>query len=90
MASNISVHPRVRQRHPELEDDDVLIAWDNCLLSTVRANQEPVQYVGLGFDAKGRLLEMVAVRAEDGSWLIFHAMTPPSERTYRELHVERS
>ena len=40
-------------------------------------------------DDKGRELEMVAVELEGGDMLIFHAMTPPSRRTYEELGLVR-
>lgn len=90
MDLRISVHSRVRKRHPELTDDDVLAAWENSLMSAPRISKNPQEYVAIGFDGKGRLIEMVAVRSSDGQWLIFHAMTPPSNRTYSELGFERS
>ena len=30
---------------------------------------------------------MVAVELDDGAWLVYHAMTPPSAKTYRELRM---
>jgi hypothetical protein len=32
---------------------------------------------------------MVAVELEGGDWLVFHAMTPPSAKTYDELGTGR-
>ncbi|MDO4290068.1 MAG: hypothetical protein Q4C41_02405 [Eggerthellaceae bacterium] len=83
------VHPRVHDRHPEIEDADALAAWEGAITSAPRLPNKPDEYVALGFDGHGRLLEVVAVRGADGSWLIYHATTPPSDKTYKELKVER-
>ena len=83
------VHPRVNERHPELDAEDVLAAWDGAIMSMPRLPDRPDEYVALGFDGKGRLLEVVAVRGEKGEWLIFHATTPPSDKTFREFKIAR-
>jgi hypothetical protein len=44
--------------------------------------------VAVGFDGKGRLLEMVAVLGPDGIWLVYHAMTSPSKKTLKELGLK--
>jgi hypothetical protein len=90
MDFGISVHKRVHERHPELTDDDVLAAWEDSIMSISRIAKDPLEYVAIGFDSKGRLIEMAAVRLTSGNWLIFHAMTPPSKRTFHELGIERS
>lgn len=87
--NGVTVHKRVFRRHPELSEADVLTAWDNALMSTPRLAKDPDEYVSLGFDGKGRLLEMVAIRNKAGGWLIFHATTPPSDKTFREFGIER-
>lgn len=83
------VHPRIFERHPELDEVSVMEAWENALLSAPRIDKNYDEYIVVGFDAKGRLLEMVGARGELGNWLIYHAMTPPSEKTYRELGIAR-
>jgi hypothetical protein len=83
------VHPRVHERHPELLDRDVIAAWETALLSTPRTEKNPNEYLAVGFDGRGRLLEMVAVRLDGCDWLIYHAMTPPSNKTFEELGIER-
>lgn len=83
------VHPRISERHPELDEASVVEAWEGALVSTPRMGKDHDEYVVVGFDAKGRLLEMVGVRGELGSWLIYHATTPPSDKTYRELGIAR-
>ena len=41
----------------------------------VRARDtHPIQWVGVGLDRKGRLLEYIAVEDEPDGWLVFHAM----------------
>lgn len=83
------VHARVHIRHPELEDSDVETAWNSAMVSVPRLSKNPSEYVALGFDGKGRLLEMVGIRSSTGDWLIFHAMTPPSKRTLQEFGIRR-
>lgn len=46
------------------------------------------EYVCTGYDSKGRRLEMVGAMTRDG-WLIYHAMTPPSKKTIREIEQAR-
>ena len=87
--ANLIVHKRVTERHPELTEEGVRAAWENALVSTPRIAKDPDEYVALGFDGDGRLLEVVATRLRDGDWLIFHATTPPSDKTFRELGIER-
>ena len=87
--SELIIHERMLERHPELTKEGVKIAWETALVSTPRIMKDPNEYVALGFDNNGRLLEVVAIRLENGDWLIFHAMTPPSDKTFNELGVER-
>lgn len=82
------MHPRVMGRHAELEESDVISAWRNALAIARRDSDGAIYYVAVGSDAKGRLLEMVAMRSED-DFLIYHAMTPPSKKTMKELRLLR-
>lgn len=87
--AELIVHQRVMRRHPELDEESVKTAWENAIASTPRIGVKGNQHVAIGFDAKARLLEMVAIRLREGDWLIYHAMTPPSAKTYDELCIER-
>ena len=78
----MQVHPRVRESHPEIGEDDVRRAWENPIACAVREVAE--RELRVGFDAKARLLEMVGVLCE-GDWVVYHAMTPPSKKTVAEL-----
>jgi hypothetical protein len=80
-----NVHPRVHQRHPEITDNDVLDAWVHCILSRPRLDKDPNEYLAVGVDANGRLIELAALRGADNVWIIFHAMTPPTKKTLKEL-----
>lgn len=86
-SGRIVLHPRVFKRHPELDETGVLAAWLGAIASTPRVGKERDEYIAVGFDDKGRLLEVVAARTEEATWVIFHAMTPPSEKTMTELGI---
>ena len=79
----------VGERHPDLSDDDVRSAWENQYRATIRETDSGRRHVAVGYDVRGREIEMVAVELEGGDWLVFHAMTPPSEKTYGELGMGR-
>ena len=80
---------RVEQRHPDVTREDAAHAWKHCVRSMSRIGTEPEEHVGIGYDASGRLLEVVAVRDAKGDWLVKHAQTPPQERVKRELGLGR-
>ena len=88
MEQYVVIHPRVSQRHPELSTEDVLAAWDNCLRSSNRNEGALEDYVAVGVDRKGRIIEMIAVLKPDDTWLIYHAFTPPSNRVLQELGLD--
>lgn len=69
----VQAHSRVTIRHPEITAEDVVSAFENTLRSRPR-DTLPVQWVGVGTDPQGRLLEYVAVENEPDGWLVFHAM----------------
>ena len=76
------IHSRVMRRHSNLRECEVAFAWEGYLCSAIRIPGE--REVRLGFDQHGRLIEMVGVHTNDG-WLVFHAMTPPSNKTIEEM-----
>ena len=85
MSDVITVHGRVMERHPEIRPEDVAHAWANRIASATRYSKWPTQYMAIGFDENGRMLEMAAVEQEDGTLLVFHATIPPSAKTLREV-----
>lgn len=87
----VEVNPRVIRRHPEICAADVVHAWRNAIMVVERLGQDtpdPI-LVAVGFDSRGRLLEMVAVMTGIDSVHVFHAMTPPSKKTMKEMRKGR-
>ena len=81
----VHVLGRIHRKHPELEESDVLEAWSGAVLHVPRLDSRPFEYLVVGYDSRGRAIEMVARRPAEGDWVIWHAFTPPSARTLREL-----
>lgn len=86
--SCIDVHPKIQTHHPEIAQDDVVAAMKGM----VRYRQRPEgEYIAVGFDGRGRFLELVYLYdARLDSFLVYHAMVPPSRKTLVELELERS
>jgi hypothetical protein len=80
------VHSCIRSQHPEIRDQDVIAAWNGSIARARRERTDRNLYVAVGFDANGRLIEMVAVE-KNGGFLIYHALTPPMKKTLRELDL---
>ncbi len=89
LLDKVFVLDRVVERHPDLAKEDAAHAWAFCIKSMPRLGKEPEEHVGIGYDAKGRLVEVVAIRNSVGDWLIKHAQTPPQESIKRELGFGR-
>ena len=83
----VTVHPRIHRRHPEISDQDVQDAWKGCIRSIPRLGEDIGEFVMLGCDTKGRLIEMVAKRLDTDDWLVYHALTPPTKKTLIELGI---
>jgi len=85
---NIKVHERVCRLHPELNNDDVHMAWKHIIRSFTRTWTDQRECVAVGVDGKGRLVEMIAIRSQDGSLLVYHAMTPPTKKVLKEMGLK--
>lgn len=83
----VRVHPRATDRHPEVTVSDVVEAFEGTLRSRAR-DTPPVQWVGVGPDASGRLLEYIAVEDEPDGWLVLHAM-PATKKVLIEVGLRR-
>lgn len=83
------MHPRVARVHPEIEAEDAAAALENTLRAVPRAGSGfPPQWVGVGLDRGGRLLQYVAINVGPDQWLIFHAMHATS-KVLREVGLRR-
>lgn len=72
---NIVVHPRVFTKRPEITQIDVECAILRALRSQDRPGTDPLEYIRVGPDTSGRLLQWVAIRQKGvDSWFVFHAM----------------
>jgi hypothetical protein len=69
----VRIHPQISEKRPDIADEDVYAAFEGALRSRAR-NTKPIQWVGVGIDHHGRLLEFIAVEDEPNGWLVFHAM----------------
>ena len=78
--SGVLVHPRIAERHPELSNQDVLDAWAGSIRAIPRLDGEVTEYIVIGSDRHGRLVEMVARDIGRDTWLIYHAFTPPTRK----------
>lgn len=86
---NLTIHPRVFVRHPQLSESDIRHAWENAYFEALRTGSPNFpEYLWIGADSQGREIEMVGVRNEDGC-LIYHANTPISKRTLAEIKRAR-
>ena len=70
----------------DLSVEEIEYAWRNYIRQQHRESPEEDKILALGFDQKGRLIQMVA-RDQGEMILIYHAMTPPSLKVLRELNV---
>ncbi|CUU66695.1 hypothetical protein [Corynebacterium variabile] len=83
----VRIHPRVAAKHPEISDDDVRSVFMSALRSRAR-DTDPVQWVGVGIDGNGRILEFNTVETGDGDWLVFHAMLA-TKKVLQEIGLRR-
>ncbi len=84
----VFVMGRVQENHPDVAKEDAARALVNSVKMIPRIGTDPLQYVGIGPDADGKLLEFVAIKQLiDGRemWLVYHAQRPPQESVKREL-----
>ncbi len=81
----IWVHPRVTAKRPGIMVEDVVAAFSGTLRRIPRVGT--TQWVGIGIDGRGRLLEYVAVENGADHWMVFHAM-PATKKVLRELGLE--
>ena len=84
-AMDLTVHPRIHKRHPNITETNVKAAFKNCFVFKQRDDDK---FIGIGTDDKGRLLEIVFVQCDDVI-VVFHAQTPPTKKTLTELKTKK-
>jgi hypothetical protein len=80
----IAIHPN-SYKHG-LDDNAIEHAWRNAFEWLRRDRDDgKTEYVLLGVDHQGRLVELVARSVGNDGYIVFHANTPPSRRVLEEL-----
>ena len=69
-----------------LSEESINAAWSGFVRKRPRGDD---CWVSIGFDAKGRQIEMVGLVLANGTILIIHAMSPATEKMLRELGLGR-
>lgn len=82
--SALIVHPHSLKHG--LTEDEIIFAWNNFARKRPRGDD---YWVTIGFDSKGREIEMVAAVLVDGSLLVIHAKTPATKKFKKELGYPR-
>ncbi|MUH59231.1 hypothetical protein GSD1FS_0548 [Bifidobacterium sp. GSD1FS] len=77
----IQVLDRVTFRHPELSEEDVVIAVRSVM---VDAQRESGAWMAIGLDGRGRNVELL-YRVAGDVLVVYHAFTPPTKKFRREL-----
>ena len=65
-----------------LSEESIKEAWSGFVRKRPRGDD---CWVAIGFDTKGRQIELVGLVLADGTILIIHAMSPATEKMLREL-----
>ena len=82
----IIVLDRIEERHPDVSKEDAAKAWASSVARMPDlANGRPERYIGIGFDDRGREIEVVAVRKSIDAWVVIHAQTPAKMDIKRRL-----
>lgn len=86
----VLVSERVEKRHPEcnITKQDARDAFANIVKSVSRVEKDPREYIAIGIDRYGRMIELVFKLNDNGDWLIYHAITPPQKNAKRELGIQ--
>lgn len=69
----LKVHQHITLRHPDIAAHDVETAWRNAVAMRLRDMEPPAHIIVAGADSKGRLIEMIGVKLDNGQVLVYHA-----------------
>lgn len=83
---SVSIHSHALKHG--VREQDILWAWSNFVRKQHRQAPNNDQILAIGFDRTGRLVQMVGIVKPFGV-LIYHAMTPPTEKAFNELKIKR-
>ena len=85
---DVIVHPRICREHG-IDEEDVIAAWKNALPLKRRDISRNAlgkdEFVTIGFDTRGRSIELVATPDMVGRfWLVYHGVRPATKGFVRE------
>lgn len=73
-----------------LTAEEVKYAWENPIACRARKGEDdPPIYIAIGVLPDGRMAELVGLETDRGTWLVFHAMVPPTKKFLKELGMSR-
>jgi hypothetical protein len=83
----LDIHPHALVHG--LTEEDVRHAWRNAF-SWARRDRDDgkIDYMLIGVDGRGRLVELLARRCGKDSYVVFHAMTPPTKKALAEVGLD--
>lgn len=68
--------------------EDIEYAWEHFVARRHRSSPNEHQIVAVGYDARGRFIQMVASEHSCGT-VIYHAMEPPTKNVLIELGLDK-
>mgnify|MGYP004475551607 CR=1 FL=1 len=71
-----------------LTAEEISYAWNNFLKKQYRGAPNEGEIVAIGYDRKGRAIEIIAADRAFGV-VVFHAMEPPTAKVLIELGLAR-
>ena len=74
MFESVTVLSRIYERHPDINEEDVLSAVRNPRAVRRRNFDPPCHFAMAGPDTKGRMVEIVGVEDDRGGLIVYHAM----------------
>lgn len=73
-----------------LTTDEVRYAWETPIACRSRSGvDDPPIYIAIGILPDGCMAELVALESSRGTWVVFHAMVPPTKKFLRELGMNK-
>lgn len=84
--SDVIVHDHALKHG--LQEDEIVYAWEHFARKQYRCPPREEEVAAIGFDQRGRQIQMVGKDFGEAI-LIYHALTPPTEKLCRELGLKR-
>lgn len=83
----LGIHPHAFKHG--LREDEIEHAWSNAFVWLARYREDGnVDYVLIGPDRQGRLVELIARKHGGDGYLVFHARRPPTRKALAELGLD--